>query len=45
MASLVAGGPVDLSLLPWLVYTFSPDGFAWERPMGRNPNFMGYPFP
>ena len=31
--------------LPWLVYAYGPDGFAWKRLIGRNTNAMGYPFP
>ena len=29
--------------LPWSVYAYGPDGFAWERPIGRNTN-MATPF-
>ena len=32
-------------LMPWLVYAYDPDGFAQERPIGRNKNVIGYPFP
>ena len=39
------GGPINPPHLPWLVYTYGPDGFAWERPMRCNPNVRGYPFP
>ena len=45
MAGPVTGGPVDLPHLPYSVYTYGPDGFARERPVGRNPNIMGSPFP
>ena len=45
MAGLVVGGPIDLHHLPWLVYSYGSDGFAWEHPMGRNLNVIGYPFP
>ena len=41
----ILGGPVDPPHLPWLVYTWGTDGFARERPVGRNPNVISYPFP
>ncbi|KAK9996736.1 hypothetical protein SO802_021422 [Lithocarpus litseifolius] len=31
--------------LPWSVYAYGPDDFAQERPVGRNTNVTGYPFP
>lgn len=30
--------------LPWSVYTYGPDGFARECPLGRNTNVIGYRF-
>lgn len=44
-ANLVASGPIDPPHLPWLVYAYSPNGFAWKCPLRRNKNVMGYPFP
>ncbi|KAK9991437.1 hypothetical protein SO802_026422 [Lithocarpus litseifolius] len=44
-ASLATSGLVDPPHLPWSVYNYGADGFAWERFLGRNPNVMGYPFP
>ena len=41
----VAGTLIDPPYLPWLVYAYDPDGFAQERPIGRNKNVIGYPFP
>jgi len=35
--------PNDPSHLPWMVYAYSPNGFARECPMPRNPIVMGYP--
>ena len=43
-ASLIVGALVDPPLLPWLVYAYGPDGFAQERPVGRNTSVMSYPF-
>ncbi|KAL0004811.1 hypothetical protein SO802_012372, partial [Lithocarpus litseifolius] len=40
-----ASEPINPSHLPWMVYTYDPDGFARERPEPRNPNVMGYHFP
>jgi len=45
MVGLLVVGPANTPHLSWLVYTYGPDGFAWELPMGCNPNVMGYPFP
>ena len=44
-AGPVAGAPIDPPPLPWSVYAYGPDGFAWEHPIGHNINVMGYPFP
>ena len=41
----IAGGPVDPPYLPWSICTYGPDAFARERPVGRNSNVIGYPFP
>ena len=35
--------PIDPAQLPWMVYAYSPNGFARECPMPRNPIVMGYP--
>ena len=35
--------PIDLPHLPWMVYAYSPDGFARECPMPWNPIIIGYP--
>ena len=40
-----AGAIIDPPRLPWSVYAYGPGGFAWEHPVGRNTNVMGYPFP
>ncbi|KAL0015352.1 hypothetical protein SO802_002421 [Lithocarpus litseifolius] len=40
-----AGELIDPSHLPWTVYAYGPDGFAWERVVPCNPNVIGYPFP
>lgn len=40
----VAGGPANSPHLPWSVYTYGHDGFAWECPKGHNLNVMGYRF-
>ena len=37
--------PIDPPHLPWIVYTYGPDGFAREGPVPRNKNVIGYPFP
>ena len=39
------GNLVDPPYLPWSIYAYGPNGFALECLVGRNPNFMGYPFP
>jgi len=50
MKHLCQEGPVTGALiippcLPWLVYAYGLDGFAQERPIDRNKNVIGYPFP
>lgn len=45
MAGLASGGPVDLPYLSWLVYTYTPKGFALEHPVGCTVNVIGCPFP
>ena len=45
MVGPTTGGPIDPFHLPWLVYTYVPDGSAQERHVGCNPNVIGYPFP
>ncbi|KAL0004867.1 hypothetical protein SO802_012428 [Lithocarpus litseifolius] len=40
-----SGGPVDPLHLPWFVYAYGLNGFAWERAVGCNTNFIGYLFP
>ena len=36
--------PINPPHLPWKVYAYDPNGFARERLVPRNTNFMGYPF-
>ena len=48
MKHLCQEGPItdafiDPPRLPWSVYAYGPDGFAWERLIGRNTN-MATPF-
>lgn len=50
MKHLYQEGPIvrviiDPPRLTWLVYAYGPDGFARERPVGRNTNVTCYPFP
>ena len=40
-----AGAIIDPPHFPWSVYTYDLDDFARERPVRRNTNVMGYPFP
>lgn len=46
VAGPVVGGPINPPPpnLPWSVYTYGPDGFARECPLGRNTNVIGYRF-
>ncbi|KAL0001463.1 hypothetical protein SO802_015244 [Lithocarpus litseifolius] len=41
---LIGDGLVAPPDLLWSVYAYGLDGFTWERPVGCNPNVMGYPF-
>ena len=43
-AALVAGNPIDSSIIAWLVYAYRWDEVIRERAVERNPNVMGYPF-
>ncbi|KAK9996768.1 hypothetical protein SO802_021454 [Lithocarpus litseifolius] len=42
---LTAGALIDPPHLPWSVYAYGPNGFAWERPVESNINVTGYLFP
>ena len=41
---LLLAALLTLLILPWLIFGYGPDGFAWEHLVGRNSNVMGYPF-
>ena len=45
VAGPTTGVPIDPPRLPWSAYPYGPNGFARERPVGRNSNLMGYLFP
>ena len=43
-AGPLVGGPINPTHLPWSIYTYGPDGFAWEHLVGHNLNVMAIPF-
>ena len=44
-AGPTVGAPIDLPRLPWSIYVYGLDGFAWEHVVGYNTNVMGDLFP
>ena len=44
-ASPAVGALINPSHQPWPIYSYGPDGFAQEHPLGRNTNVTSYHFP